>query len=179
MSTAPTAQAPVFEFLDAAHREMQQQLLTLRELAQAIAEDRFGPAEQLRAKAVLAHFNGAAREHHLDEEKHIFPSLLRSHSPDLVQATEQLVQDHGWLEAMWLQIEPSLDAARHGNTWFDPQELLQAVDVFQRLYHEHIELEESIAYPHARKLVAPGKVLSMGREMARRRALAASAQAAD
>ncbi|MBX3609319.1 MAG: hemerythrin domain-containing protein [Hydrogenophaga sp.] len=178
MGKTTTSAAPVFEFLDAAHREIQVQLVALRDLALAIVDDRFGPAEQLQAKAVLAHFNGAARDHHLDEEKHIFPALLRSHSPDLVQATEQLVQDHGWLEAMWLQIEPSLDAARHGNTWFDPSEMLQAVEVFQQLYHEHIELEESIAYPQARKLVAPGDALTMGREMAKRRVVAQTAASA-
>ncbi len=118
---------------------------------------------------MLDYFNGEARQHHLDEEKHIFPALLASQNAEIVQATEHLIQDHGWLEENWIQIAPSLEAAAGGNLWFDPAELRHALDVFEALYLDHILLEESIAYPEAKKRLQTLDTLGMGREMAKRR----------
>lgn len=42
-------------------------------------------------------------------------------------------------------------AASEGNQWFDPAELWYALDVFETLYTDHLLLEESIAYPHAKQ----------------------------
>ena len=49
--------------------------------------------------------------------------------------------------------------------------LRQAVEVFQQLYLDHIVLEESLAYPEARGRIDPALLESMGREMAKRRAV--------
>ena len=73
-------------------------------------------------------------------------------------------------EENWLAIEPSIAAAADGNTWFDTAELSHALDVFEALYQEHIELEESLAYPEARKRLETVNTDGMGREMAARRA---------
>lgn len=177
MSAAPVSIA-VFEFLDSTHREIQQQLQRLRTLVDAIESSGLNQANRDHAREVLAFFNGEARQHHLDEEKHIFPALLSSQDDAIVQAAEHLVQDHGWLEENWLQMAPSLEAAANGNLWFDTQELHHALDVFEALYLDHILLEESIAYPAAKARLAGLDTLGMGREMAKRRALKrAAAQA--
>lgn len=161
----------VFEFLDQTHRDIQQQLLQLHALVDAIENDGLNAANRELARQVVAYFNNEARQHHLDEEKHIFPALLSSQNTELVQATEHLVQDHGWLEENWLQIEPSLEAATHGNQWFDTAELRHALEVFEALYLDHILLEESIAYPAAKARLAGLDTVGAGREMAKRRAL--------
>ena len=170
MSTAPVA-TTVFEFLDGAHREIRQQLRQLHALVDAIENNGLNQATREQARRVLAYFNGEARQHHLDEEKHIFPALLGSQNADIVQAAEHLAQDHGWLEENWLQIAPSLEAATNGNLWFDTQELRHALEVFEALYLDHIVLEESIAYPAAKQRLTSLDTAGMGREMARRRAL--------
>lgn len=170
MSAAPAAIA-VFEFLDATHQGIQTHLRLLHALVDAIESDGLNPATRQQARCVLDYFNGEARQHHLDEEKHIFPSLLASQNADIVQATEHLIQDHGWLEENWIQIAPSLEAATNGNLWFDTAELRHALAVFEALYVDHIVLEESIAYPEAKKRLANLNTLGMGREMAKRRAL--------
>jgi hemerythrin-like domain-containing protein len=169
--SAPLQTAPVFEFLDKTHREIQQQIRHLHQLVDAIAADGLTAAHRSRARSVLDYFNAEARQHHLDEEKHIFPSLLASHDQELVQAAEHLIQDHGWLEENWLQIEPAIEAATQGNFWFDIEELRHALDVFEALYTDHILLEESLAYPAARQRLAAGSTFGIGREMARRRLL--------
>lgn len=170
MSAAPVSIA-VFEFLDSTHQEIQQQLKLLHALVDAIENEGLNTANRGTARRVLDYFNGEARQHHLDEEKHIFPALLASQNAEVVQATEHLIQDHGWLEENWIQIAPSLEAATGGNLWFDTAELRHALGVFEALYLDHILLEESVAYPEARKRLEGLNTLGMGREMARRRAL--------
>ena len=170
MAAAPVSIA-VFDFLDKTHQEIQQHIRQLHQLVDAIESDGLNQTNREKARRVLNYFNGEARQHHLDEEKHIFPALLASQDADVVQATEHLVQDHGWLEENWLQIAPSLEAAANGNLWFDPVELRHALDVFEALYLDHILLEESIAYPQARQRLAGLDTVGMGREMTRRRVL--------
>lgn len=167
--SADTVAPELFEFLDATHREIQQQIVQLHALVDAIESNGLNAATRAQARGVLDYFNGEARHHHLDEEKHIFPALLGSQDAEIVQAAERLTQDHGWLEENWIQIAPSLEAATNGNLWFDPVELRHALEVFEALYLDHILLEESIAYPAARQRLAAHNTHGMGREMARRR----------
>jgi hemerythrin-like domain-containing protein len=170
MTAAPVSIA-VFEFLDSTHKDIQVQVRQLHLLVDAIESNGLNPANRALARQVLDYFNHEARQHHLDEEKHIFPALLASQDAEIVQATEHLIQDHGWLEENWLQIEPSLEAATGGNLWFDPAELRHALEVFEALYLDHILLEESIAYPEAKKRLVGIDTIGMGREMARRRVM--------
>ena len=170
MSAAPVSIA-VFEFLDNTHRDIQTHIKLLHTLVDAIENSGLNQANRAQARRVLDYFNSEARQHHLDEEKHIFPALLASQDAELVQATEHLIQDHGWLEENWIQIAPSLEAATGGNLWFDTMELRHALEGFEALYLDHIVLEESIAYPEAKKRLLGADSLGMGREMAKRRVL--------
>lgn len=170
MSAAPVSLA-LFEFLDSTHKDIQNQVRQLHLLVDAIESEGLNAANRALARRVLDYFNTEARQHHLDEERHIFPALLASQDPEVVQAAEHLIQDHGWLEENWIQIAPSLEAATNGNLWFDPAELRHALEVFEALYLDHILIEESIAYPEAKQRLAGIDTLGMGREMARRRVL--------
>jgi len=171
MSAAPVSIA-IFEFLDSTHQDIQGHVQQLHGLVDAIDSDGLNAANRALARRVLNYFNTEARQHHLDEEKHIFPALLASQDAEVVQAAEHLIQDHGWLEENWIQIAPSLEAATNGNLWFDPVELRHALEVFEALYLDHILLEESLAYPEARKRLVGIDTIGMGREMARRRVMA-------
>lgn len=166
---AKTRPIDLFEFLDETHRQVQIQLGHLRALVDKIDSEGLDAEARALARQVLAFFNHDARQHHLDEEKHVFPPLLASQNPELEAATRRLIQDHGWLEENWLHIEPSVAAASEGHQWFDPAELRHALDVFEALYTDHLLLEESLAYPHAKQRLQAYDQLGMGREMARRR----------
>ncbi len=161
----------LFHFLDLFHKDIQHRLGQLHALATDLEAD--GPTTAIRTQAreLVNWFSAEAREHHLDEEKHVFPALLSSNVEAVVDTTHRLIQDHGWLEADWNEIEPSLSAVAEGNTWFDPAVLRHAVEVFEQLYVDHIVLEESLAYPEARVRVDPSQLDAMGVEMAKRRAV--------
>lgn len=163
--------AGMFAFLDGCHQEVQRQLTELRTLVLAIESDGLSAPLRARARNIIRWFNTEARQHHLDEERHIFPALLASDDPDITLAAGRLIQDHGWLETDWMEIEPALSSAADGYTWFDPVVLRHAVEVFEQLYIDHIVLEETLAYPAARSRIPAGDVAAMGTEMARRRAV--------
>jgi hemerythrin-like domain-containing protein len=74
---------------------------------------------RLVAAGTLETFRGNVFSHHADEEKELFPAVLRSARPgeeaQLVrQMTQRLVQEHRSLEAQWKALEPEVRAASHG-----------------------------------------------------------------
>lgn len=161
----------VFDFLDASHRDIAKRLDELSALLVAIDNEAVDADVKARGQAVLSFFAGEARQHHLDEEKHVFPALRGSADKGVAEMADRLSQDHGWIEENWLQLSPSLDAALRGQCWFDAQELRHAVELFSGLYHEHMLTEEALAYPEARKRLNAHQAAGMGREMAKRRAI--------
>jgi len=70
----------------------------------------------------------------------------------VVFAANRLTQDHGWLEENWLEIYPHLDALSQNSGSYDYAELSHGVNVFSSLYEEHMQLEESLAYPEAKRM---------------------------
>ncbi|HPO19897.1 MAG TPA: hemerythrin domain-containing protein [Rubrivivax sp.] len=165
-----TSTPALFDFLDRSHQELQRQLVALRRLVGAVADDTLDAAGRDELKRTIAWFNREARQHHLDEEHHVFPPLLQSTDANVVQTTLRLRQDHGWIEENWLELEPSLEAAAGGYSWFDRDTLAQGVEVFEQLYIDHLTLEESLAYPEARARIDPTTLARASAEMAQRRA---------
>lgn len=158
-----------FESLDLCHR---QSLLALGQLAAMLARfEAHGPDPDVRelAKAVTRHFSTTARQHHADEERHVFPPLVAGGDPEIVQAVQRLQQDHCWLEEDWLELSPHLDALASGQSWYDIDLLRHGSEVFIALMHDHMALEESYIYPEARTQVPATERVAMGREMAARR----------
>jgi hemerythrin-like domain-containing protein len=165
----PAATLDGFDVLDACHRQTVFALGKLAALITRLAT--LGPDSEARAMAaeIVRHFSTTARQHHLDEERHVFPRFSTSADPEIVQAVRRLQQDHGWLEEDWMEISPHLEALARGHAGYDVDVLREAATVFTALSHEHIALEESIIYPQARAHVPVGERGEMGREMAARR----------
>ena len=161
----------MFEFLDDTHRAIQDQLQALRTLLLSPDVSNLSKAQKAELQAIYTFFAEDAHQHHLDEEKHVFPALLNSQQADLTHLAKVLRQDHGWLEENWIELAPQLQALVHANAWVDPVELQHAFDVFEALYAEHMTLEESIAFPKAKQLDQGWDPLTIGREMAKRRML--------
>lgn len=175
---APASNAAL-AFLDQSHRDIEAMLQRLQALAEAMRDDGLTAAVRAETAAVRAWLDTNARQHHLDEERHIFPPLLASHQQELAHTARQLVQDHGWIEENWLEIEPSLSAAEGGNSWFDMDVLQQQITLFLELYHDHMVLEESVAYPAASPLISGVDAQQMRQEMVQRRQQREAAPAAE
>lgn len=157
------------DLLDACHR---QTLLTLGKLAALITRiDRHGTDAEAQALAaeIVDFFSTTARQHHEDEERHVFPRMLESPDPEIVQAVQRLQQDHGWLQEDWRELGPQIDALAGGQSWVDLDILREGVDIFLALSHEHMALEESLIYPALKAQLVTRERRDMGREMVARR----------
>ena len=146
----PVSQPDRFQALDACHQQIHTHLAQLTDVLEKLqaGAEQVQYREQMRV--IEEFFTGNARQHHLDEEKNIFPKLLASDNAELVQAVRTLQQDHGWIEQNWLELSPMLRAIAEGEDWVDMAELQHNVEVFLALLHDHIVLEETLIYPEAR-----------------------------
>jgi hemerythrin-like domain-containing protein len=158
-----------FEVLDACHQQTLAVLDTFAALVKYL--DGKGDDEQARAMAaeVVQFFSTTARQHHEDEERHVFPKVLASSDPAVVQNVLRLQQDHSWLEEDWMELSAHLQALAAGQSWWDLALLREGAEVFIALSHDHMALEESCIYPEARARMQQAERREMGREMAARR----------
>ncbi|HSB99107.1 MAG TPA: hemerythrin domain-containing protein [Burkholderiaceae bacterium] len=158
-----------FEVLDQCHRDTLVALDTLNNLVARLRSE--GDSDWVRAMAaeVVKFFSTTAREHHEDEERHVFPKALNGADPEIVQSVLRLQQDHSWLEEDWLELSSHLKALAAGQSLWDADFLREATEVFTALSHDHMALEESCIYPQARAGLQAGERHEMGREMAARR----------
>lgn len=147
----PVPPLPPFEALDRTHHQVLEVLKQFDRLLEHVDDNGADEVARASAAEIIEFFAGHARQHHADEEAHIFPPLLRSEDANLVQQVQRLQQDHGWLEEDWRELSPQIEAIAQGYNWYDLAMLRQALPVFTALYEEHIALEESLIYPAARR----------------------------
>lgn len=167
--SATSVPQDLFEYLDETHQRIDALVKRLGELVQAVNARHLDAAERAEMGRICQFFETEARQHHQDEERHVFPGLLASRDEAIVQVARRLTQDHGWLEENWIELYPHLRAVSEDSGGFDEAELNHAMEVFGALYDEHMQLEESIAYPEARRTLRAQGEATAGREMARRR----------
>lgn len=147
----PATRAPdvTMQTLSTSHEHMLVRLSELRDLMDHLERRGVDASSRHKAQALVEFFTTHARQHHRDEELHIFPALLATKLPDTEAMVRRLEQDHGWLEEDWIELSPMLQAVA-SDASYDLMALRPAIDVFSALYLEHIELEDSRAYPEAR-----------------------------
>ena len=139
-----------FEPLEDCHRETLRMLGELNTLVARIEQMGIDAHARHMAASVNRYFAQDLRQHHVDEETHVFPTLEDCGDPETVQAIARLKQDHTWLRADWRVLSPLVQALACGQSWVDIDALRDGVDVFCALSRDHIALEESLIYPQAR-----------------------------
>jgi hemerythrin-like domain-containing protein len=152
-----------WQALDECHQQVLHTLDTLHQLCLHLEDKGVDARAQELARDIATFFNGAARHHHAEEERVVFPALLQSDDLALVQHVKRLQSDHGWLEEDWLELAPPLEAIAQGYSWYDLDMLRAALPVFAQLYLDHIDLEESLIYPEAKRRLAERQAAGTGR----------------
>ena len=175
--TTTAVAAGAFDVLDACHRQTVAVLARLAELVSGL--DQGDPDREAREAVaeIIQFFSQTARQHHEDEERHVFPRLLGSDDPETVQVVLRLQQDHHWMDVDWRELSPALAAIAAGQGGYDAAALREGVEIFTALTHDHIALEESCIYSQARERFGSAELQQAAREMAERRRVR-SAQAA-
>ena len=147
----PAPALPSFDLLDRTHAQVLDVLKQFDQLLQHLDDNGADSVAPASAQEIYTFFTGSARQHHADEEQHVFPGLLNSTDTELVQHVRRLQQDHGWLEEDWLELAPQIEAIAKGYSWYDTNMLRHALPIFTALYEDHIGLEESLIYPEAKR----------------------------
>lgn len=172
-SPAAGYEAP-FEMLTACHERVQRTLALLQRLHEHVAQHG-GDAQAVQAgHDVLRYFDQAAVQHHLDEERHVFPRVLALNDEALTQVVRRLQQDHRDMESSWSRVRVQLHRLVEAGDQVSPdwvkdsRELIQG---FARLYERHIADEELRVYPAAQGVFSQEALSEMAQDMMQRRGL--------
>ena len=161
-----------FDMLEACHERVVDRLALLARLQIHLRAHGCDAQARQAAADVLRYFDLAAPLHHQDEEIHVFPPLLASADPVLVQAIHGLQEQHRFMERAWAHLRRVLMAVvACENTAAVPWAGLEAAAVasFTAVYDGHIRLEEAVVYPAARHALAPLQWQTMSSDMMGRR----------
>lgn len=173
------AAGSAFGVLDECHRQTLVAIANLETIVSRLDAGSVDAQTRALAADVVRHFSTTARQHHEDEELHVFPKLATNGDAAMKQAILRLQEDHHWIEEDWMELQPHLDAVACGQTWYDVALLREGAEIFAALSRDHIALEESCLYPEARARMGAAEELAMGREMAARRRAARRAATGD
>jgi len=167
-----------FEVLDACHQRILFTLEMLEVLLVRLEVHGSNDAARAMASEIVEVLSTVAPQHHEDEERHLFPSLLANGDERLVQNVLRLQQDHHWMDVDWRELRPLLAAVANGQSGFDLDQLREESQIFIALSRDHIVLEETVIYPEARERMDEAERRTMGRQMATRRKSQGTADAA-
>jgi hemerythrin-like domain-containing protein len=108
------------------------------------------------AADMLKMFRDRLLAHHDDEERDLFPAVLRVAQPgDEAQRAEamvaQLVREHREIAQLWKQLEPVVQAIADGYLPRLDAKLLQEL---VRRFNEHVRAEEEAFLPFAQQVLA-------------------------
>lgn len=162
-----------FEMLTACHERVERMLRLIIRLQEHLQKN--GLDEQVRqaARDVMRYFDLAAPLHHEDEERHVFPPLMYGADAAVKALVLRLIQDHRQMEVAWKRARSVLMAlAEHEDQpAFEGLTVWQKVSLndFARLYRQHLDDEERVAYPAALTMLSPEAVIAMSKDMMARR----------
>ena len=156
------------DMMERSHRRLEERVVELQRVAEAIVRERADDAELEQVDSVLAFLERSAARHESDEEESLFPRL-RQHT-ELVSLMSDLAHEHD----QHRHLVAHLRALRSG--WppggpdaGDGAALVMAVSELARAYRAHIEREERELMPLARDRLTADERAQVGLEMERRR----------
>jgi hemerythrin-like domain-containing protein len=165
-SLGPTFDEP-FEMLEACHERLQRMLGLLGRLRSHLRTEGNDNQARQAARDIMRYFDGAAPQHHRDEELHVFPVLLGL--PDMVDVVSRLQQDHMAMESRWVLVRSLLEEVESGHRRSFNEADDRVIDSFVELYAGHIALEEGTAFPLANSNIEHERLRAMSLDMAARR----------
>jgi len=108
------------------------------------------------AADMLKMFRDRLLAHHDDEERDLFPAVLRVAQPgeeaDRARAmVAQLVREHREIAQLWKQLEPAVQAIANG---YLPRLDSALLHELVRRFNEHVRIEEEAFLPFAQQVLA-------------------------
>jgi len=162
------------------HRRIEHFLQVLIAVADDAEGGAISPDHRGAAEGALRYFSTAAPKHTADEEESLFPRLRNTQDPDVREALtliERLERDHEEAEEHHTAIDGLVRRwlANRALAPVEAAELRHRLARLQRLYQQHIALENDTLFPAAARALEPTQLHDIGQEMARRRRVASPA----
>ena len=154
--------------LSCCHQSIEAQLATLEELC------RSGAPAGAKARAVVRYFDGEGRQHHRDEDEHVFP-MLRSLAAerdraDIAAVMDELEREHASMDRQWGRLREKVDALAEGRGGVvDADEVMR----FAWLYRRHMQYEAAVVLPFAAEALSEEQRAALASRMAAGRVVTA------
>lgn len=147
---------------------------TLCRLLDGIVAEPPGLATQVPAAAVCTYLRRDLPWHVADEEIQLFPRLReRAHPGDgTADMLALLEREHGGDQDQANDLLENLDRLARGLAPIDVATFAARVRAFAEVHRRHLAWENAMVVPLARRLLSVADKVEIGRNMARRRALA-------
>lgn len=157
--------------LEDCHRRIERFLHILCLVAEQACGRPLSEEQSAAVTAALRYFQEGGRRHNADEEESVFPRL-RAVDPDRSLANLAHLEDDHRRTANLHQLVESLY-----RKWIDTsalsseeqQALRFATTELQRIYKEHIHMEESVVFPRAAQVLDTAAIAAIGAEFQARR----------
>jgi hemerythrin-like domain-containing protein len=154
----------------ACHDRVRRMLALLQRLREHLRRQGIDGQARQAATDVLRYFDQAAPAHHEDEERHVFPRLLREGDATQRALVERLRADHVAMAVQWPRVRAVLERVATGTAVPDAGDEA-ACEAFAALYVAHLPAEDRIVFPAASARMDAAARQAMGEEMAQRRGL--------
>ncbi|MDQ2844335.1 MAG: hemerythrin domain-containing protein [Acidobacteriota bacterium] len=127
--------------------------------------------ERAAVQSALAYFRSGGRRHTADEEESLFPRLERGDGADQFEDIAGLQDDHRHADTLHVAVDQlySFWIATGRLQKKDELQLSSATKQLKQLYADHIQVEETIVFPRASKLLDKGTIAAIGEEFRARR----------
>lgn len=151
-----------FEQLTRSHRRLEERLADLSETARAEVLD------EVAVRDVSEFLARQVQRHEEDEEKSLFPRLATL--PELADVIAQIAKEHLAHHALHERLERIVRAFDFAKPTAEHRaELTTIADALEDAYRTHIDLEEAVVFPAARRTLGPRDLEAIGEEMQARR----------
>lgn len=166
---APSLDEPL-EMLTACHERIEAQLKTLKRLLVYLPQHGADDQARQAARNVLRYFELAGPNHHADEERNLFPTLIAragaSETATVQSFVRELLEDHRQMAAALDVVRSQLDPIAEGRSAaLEADAVLALADVYRR----HIAKENERLIPLSRRLLRPEDIATLSRAMTERR----------
>jgi hemerythrin-like domain-containing protein len=153
------------------HRRIERFLGILYQVARQAQGRALNADERKAAEAALRYFDESGPRHNMDEEESLFSRLRAMKASAVLEKVRRLESEHGQAGVMHDEAEQLYTKwiAEGGLSADEEMRLLTIAEELQRLYREHIHIEEDVVFPAAEKLFDHDAVTAMGSEFRIRR----------
>ena len=140
------------ELQDVTNQLVQQFMAELQDMLDDLIAGELSPQQSNVLSKVISFFDNEMKQHHLEEEGHIFPLLLSRGDALMSEKVQTLKADHEALRSGWRDLKSAIEqmAASPGT---DGLNLYACFDRYSDCFARHLALEESVQFsPETREL---------------------------